>query len=161
MAEFERIFSKFSTAEELTGAAGEDDDEDDDAAADREGGDGALVKVRRASTRTTLSRLRACWFCGRSAAAMQFSTGLRCQYTIVHVTLTRLSPRRSCERAFVWLRALPTISKAAARDSVLGRRRRRARGTPRMRTTARARRARARAGPSGKSGWRRACTSGR
>ncbi len=46
MAEFERIFSKFSTAEELTGAAGDDDDEDDDAAADREGGDGALVKVR-------------------------------------------------------------------------------------------------------------------
>ena len=57
MAEFERIFSKFSTAEELTGAAGDDDDEDDDAAADREGGDGALVKVRRAMD---CARIKAC-----------------------------------------------------------------------------------------------------
>ena len=48
MAEFERIFSKFSTAEELTGAALADDDDEDAAAEDRDGGDGALVKVSHA-----------------------------------------------------------------------------------------------------------------
>jgi hypothetical protein len=44
MAEFERIFSKFSTAEELTGGAAPEDDEAD-GAAEREDGDGAIVKA--------------------------------------------------------------------------------------------------------------------
>ena len=45
MAEFERIFSKFSTAEELTGAAAPDGDDEADGAAEQEDGDGAIVKA--------------------------------------------------------------------------------------------------------------------
>ena len=45
MAEFERIFSKFSTAEELTGAAAPDGDDEADDGAEREDGDEALVKA--------------------------------------------------------------------------------------------------------------------
>ncbi len=79
MAEFERIFSKFSTAEELTGAAGDDDDEDDDAAADREGGDGALVKVRPALDSASSGVCGFAAFTGGQPDEMQFSIGLRCQ----------------------------------------------------------------------------------
>ena len=90
MAEFERIFSKFSTAEELTGAAGGSDDEDDAEAADREGGDGALVKVRFADYQAAQDGPRAArrWQMRGASSPLSFSLFSMWKGTELNLTTT-------------------------------------------------------------------------